>query len=152
MQAEIGMDATYVRPATKSFAEGRFALWAGRVMSAIPAMFLVFDGVIKVMKPAPVTDAFEQLGYSADQAVGIGVLLLAYTAVYAISRTAALGAVLLTGYLGGAIATQVRVNADPFSMVFPIALGAMLWGGLYLRDARLRELFPLRNAEGRQAT
>jgi hypothetical protein len=106
---------------------------------------LALDGVVKLAKPAPVVTAMAQLGYPAISAVGLGILLLACTVLYAIPRTAVLGAILLTGYLGGATAAHVRVAADPFSVVFPALVGVLVWGGLFLRDARLRELLPLRS-------
>jgi hypothetical protein len=114
--------------------------WVGRVVSALAAAFMIFDGVIKVMMVQPVIESFGQLGFPVSTAVGIGVLSLACIAVYLVPRTAVLGAVLLTGYLGGAIATHVRAESGVFPLVFPLIIGAMLWGGLYLRDARLRAL------------
>lgn len=123
-------------------------LWTGRVLTAIPILFLTFDGASKVMNVAPVREAMVQLGYSADAGVGIGIILLACVALYAIPRTAVLGAILLTGYLGGAIATHVRIGNPLFShTLFPIYIAAMIWGALYLRDARLRALVPLRAVE-----
>jgi hypothetical protein len=99
---------------------------------------MVFDGVIHVLKPTPVVEAFAQLGYPLGVSVGLGIVELACTALYAIPRTAALGAVLLTAYLGGAVATQVRIGAGVFPTIFPVILGAILWTGLALRDARVR--------------
>jgi DoxX-like protein len=116
----------------------RTTSWTGRVLSTLVVLFMVFDGVIHVLKPAPVADAFAQLGYPLAVSVGLGILELACTALYAIPRTAALGAVLLTAYLGGAVATQVRVGAGVFPTIFPVILGAILWTGLALRDARVR--------------
>lgn len=117
------------------------ALWTGRVLSTLPVLLLLFSGVMKVMRAAPVLEGFPKLGYPEGLAVGIGVLELVCTALYVWPRTAVLGAVLLTGYLGGATATHVRVG-EPF--IAPVILGVLLWGGLYLRDARLRALLPLR--------
>ena len=117
---------------------------AGRIISAVPILFLIFDGAIKQIKIAPVVDAFAQLGYSIELAPAIGILALVCTAVYAIPRTALLGAVLLTGYLGGAIASQVRIGAGLFNVFFPIIIGSLIWGGLYLREDRLRAVFPTR--------
>jgi hypothetical protein len=114
-------------------------LWAGRVISAVPVLFLLFDGVIKLLNLAPVAEAFTRLGYPYSLAVGIGILELACTALYLIPGTSTIGAVLLTGFLGGAIATHVRIGDPLFSHVlFPSYVGAMLWGGLLLRDERLR--------------
>lgn len=121
------------------------ARWAGRVMSGVPALFLLLDGALKLAKPAPVVEGTIALGYPAGVLTGLGVVLLAATLLYLYPRTAVLGAVLLTGYLGGAVATHVRV-ANPWlsHTLFPVYVGALLWGGLYLRDGRLRALFPLR--------
>ena len=119
-------------------------LWAGWVMSAMPALFLFVDGLMKLMKPAIVVETTVQLGYPESVILGLGIVLLACTVLYAIPRTAVLGAILLTGYLGGAVATHVRVEGGPFPVLFPVILGALLWGGLFLRDRRLRDLIPLR--------
>lgn len=120
-------------------------LWAGRIMSAVPILFLLFDSVIKLMKIGAVVKGFRDLGYSPDLAVGIGTLLLVCVILYAIPPTSILGAILLTGYLGGAVATQVRVGNALFGYVlFPTYVGALIWGGLYLRESRLRALVPLR--------
>ena len=99
---------------------------------------------MKLLKPAIVTETTVQLGYPESVILGLGIVLLACTALYLIPRTAVLGAILLTGYLGGAVATHVRVGASPFEILFPVIFGALLWGGLFLRDERLRELIPLR--------
>jgi hypothetical protein len=119
-------------------------LWAGRVMSALPALFLLLDGVMKLVKPEVVVKTTVELGYPESVIVPLGVVLLACTALYLIPWTAALGAILLTGYLGGAVATHVRAGQGPFEILFPVAFGALLWGGLVLRDRRLSALIPLR--------
>jgi hypothetical protein len=121
------------------------ALWAGRILSAIPSLFLLLDGVMKLFKPAPVVEATARLEYPESDILGLGILLLVCLALYVIPRTSVLGAILLTGYLGGAVAAHVRVGDDPFPVVFPVLVGVLLWGGLYLRDARLRALVPLRS-------
>ena len=115
-------------------------LWAGRIISALPALFLLIDGIMKLVKPAVVVEATVQLGYPESVIVGLGAVLLACTILYLIPRTAVLGAILLTGYLGGAVATHVRISGPIFNIIFPVILGAMLWGGLYLRDERVRSL------------
>src|SRR5262249_48675185 len=102
------------------------------------------DGVMKLIKPAVVVDATVRLGYSVSVIEYLGIVLLACTLLYSIPRTCVLGAILLTGYLGGAVATHVRVAEGAFPTMFPIIIAALLWGGLYLRDRRLRELIPLR--------
>jgi hypothetical protein len=117
-------------------------LWAERVLSALSSLFLPFDAVMKLVKPAPVVEATVALGYPESVIRGLGIALLASTILYVIPRTAVLGAILLTGYLGGAVATHVRVGSGAFAVVFPIILGALLWGGLYLRDERVRSLVP----------
>ena len=120
-------------------------LWTGRIMSALPALFLFMDAVGKLVKPAPVVEGTVQLGYPESVLLGLGIVLLACTVFYVIPRTAILGAILLTGYLGGAVATHVRVGNPLFTHVlFPVYLGVLIWGGLYLRDERLRALIPLR--------
>ena len=101
---------------------------------------MIFDGVIHIVKPAAVVEAFAQLGYPIRVAIALGVVELLCTALYALPRTAVLGALLLTAYFGGAIATQVRIGAGWFSTIFPVLLAAVMWGGLALRDARVRAL------------
>lgn len=121
------------------------ATWAGWIISALAVVFLSFDTIIKVLNLAPAVEATTQLGYPASLVIGIGLIELACLAVYFIPRTAVLGAILLTGYLGGAIATQVRAGAPLFPVVFPMIVGALVWGGLFLREQRLRALIPLRS-------
>ena len=120
----------------------RARLWTGRVLSGIPVLFLAFDSAIKLASPPFVIEANARLGYPTSAIFALGVVLAACVALYVVPRTAILGAVLLTGYLGGAIATHVRV-ADPLAthVLFPTYVAALLWGGLYLRDARLRGVF-----------
>lgn len=120
-------------------------LWAGRIMSGLCALFLAFDAVMKLLKPPFVVQATVNLGYPESVILALGVVLLASTVLYVIPRTAVLGAILLTAYLGGAVATQVRVGNPLFShILFPTYLAVLLWGGLFLRDERLRKLIPLR--------
>jgi hypothetical protein len=125
-------------------ANSKVMLWAGRIISAFAALFLIFDGSIKVANIQPVVDASILLGLPVELAPVLGAILLACVVVYLFPRTSVLGAILLTGYMGGAIAIQARIEAVPFSLVFPIILGVMLWGGLYLRDSQLRALLSLR--------
>ncbi len=121
-------------------------LWAGRIMSGLGVAFLLMDGVMKLFKPAVVREAFARLGYPESEIIGVGVLLLMCTALYLIPRASILGALLLTGYLGGAVATHVRVG-DPLlsHVLFPTYIAALLWVGLYLREPRLRALVPLKS-------
>jgi DoxX-like family len=126
-----------------SLSKGR--LWTGRIMSALPALFLLIDAVGKLVKPAPVVEGTVQLGYPESVLLGLGIVLLTCTVLYVIPRTAIFGAILLTGYLGGAVATHVRVGSPLFShILFPVYLAVLIWGGLYLRDERLRALIPVR--------
>lgn len=118
---------------------------AGRVLSSLAVAFLVFDGGIKLARIVPVRESFEHLGYPGELAVGIGILELLCVAAYVFPRTAVLGAVLLTGYLGGATASQVRIGEPLFSHVlFPSYVALLVWGGLYLREGRLAALMPAR--------
>jgi DoxX-like protein len=114
-------------------------LWTGRVMSALVVLFLLFDGVTKLLRLPMVVEATRRLGYPESSIQVIGVILLVCTVLYAIPTTAVLGAVLLTGYLGGAVATNLRVGNPLFSHVlFPVYMGALLWAGLLLRRPQLR--------------
>jgi len=117
-------------------------LWAGWIASALPVLMLIVSGVMKFVKPAPLVEGFARFGYSDSLALGIGIVELACTVIYLIPRTSVLGAILLTGYLGGATATHVRIG-DPFFV--PIVLGVLVWAGLLLREERLRALLPLRS-------
>jgi len=125
----------------------RGKLWVGRIMSWLPALFLLVDGVMKLFKPAVVVEATVKLGYPENTILPLGIVLTVCTVFYLIPRTAVLGAILLTGYLGGAVATHVRVSEGLFSIVFPVIFGVLLWGGLYLRNNRLQTLIPI-NQEG----
>lgn len=121
-------------------------IWTGRVMSGFIVAFMLFDSIIKLIRIQPVTDSFAELGYPDKFAFLIGVLELVIIALYAIPRTAVLGALLFTAILGGAIATHVRVESPLFShTLFGVYLGLIMWGGLYLREPRLRALLPLRS-------
>jgi hypothetical protein len=126
--------------ATHPIAVVKTTLWAGRIISAFAILFLAFDSVIKVFNLAPAVEATTQLGYAASLVVGLGIIELVCLLIYTVPRTAVLGAILLTGYLGGAIATQVRAGAPLFSVIFPLIIGALIWGGLFVRDERLRAL------------
>ncbi len=117
-------------------------LWAGRIVSALPVLMFVVSGVLKLLKLEAVKDQFSKLGWDPNLLLGLGILELLCAAIYVIPRTAVLGAILLTGYLGGAIATHVRVGEQ---FIMPAVLGLLIWGGLYLRDYRLRALLRLRN-------
>lgn len=116
------------------------AVWTGWVLSGLAALFLLIDGGMKLWKPVVVVEATRQLGYPESQITGIGVLLLACTLLYVFPRTAIFGAILLTGYLGGAAASQLRIGAGWFNVTFAIMLGVLAWAGLWLRDMRVRRL------------
>ena len=126
-------------------ADSRKRIWAGRIVSALPVLFLLMDGVMKLALAQPVLDTMPQLGIPVTLARTIGIVEVACLLVYLVPQTAVLGAILLTGYLGGAIATHVRLQNPLFTHVlFPIYLAVPLWLGLWLRDARLRALVPFR--------
>ncbi len=119
-------------------------IWTGRIISGLLILFFVFDSVGKFLKPAPVVEAFAQLGFPIGLASTIGTILLACTILYAIPRSSILGAVLLTGYLGGAVVTLLRAGKPFFSHVlFPVYFGVLLWLALFLREDRLREFIGL---------
>ncbi len=131
--------ATYAAPVSKA------RLSAGHILSAVPVLFLLFDSVIKFTTIEPVVESFRQLGYPVSLGLGIGVIELVCLVLYVIPRTSVLGAILLTGYLGGAVATHVRVGSPLLThILFPIYVAALVWGGLFLREGRLRALIPLR--------
>ncbi len=119
-------------------------LWIGRIVSGLPALFLLVDGVMKLFKPPVVVEATVNLGYPESTIIPIGVVLIICTILYLIPATSVLGAILLTGYLGGAVATHVRAGESLFSIVFAVIFGILIWLGIYLRDPRLRALVPLR--------
>jgi hypothetical protein len=118
-------------------------LWAGRIFTGLAALFLFIDGAMKLFKPAPVIEATVRLGYPESAIVPIGIVLLICTIIYLIPKTSVLGAILLTGYLGGAVATQVRAGEGAFPIVFPIIMAGLVWLGLYLRTPSLRVLVPV---------
>lgn len=119
-------------------------LWTGRVLSTIVVLFMLFDGIMKFMKPKVVVDTTLQLGYAEHHISIIGFLAILSAVLYAIPRTSVLGAIVLTGYLGGAIATNFRLDLSLFgNVLFPVYLAVFAWAGLWLRNLRLREVFPL---------
>jgi hypothetical protein len=118
--------------------------WAGYVLSGLAVAFMALDGVMKLFKPQFVVDATTQLGYPEAVIVPLGAVLLLCTVIYVVPQTAVLGAILLTGYLGGAVASHVRHSDPAFTVVFPVVFAAFVWGGLVLRDNRLRALVPWR--------
>jgi hypothetical protein len=120
------------------------SLWTGRGLSGLVAAFMLLDAVMKLVKPEFVVKATAELGYPESVIVGLGIVLGACTVLYLIPRTAILGAILLTGYLGGAVASHLRHGDGWFPVLFPVVFGVLLWGGLCLRDERLGTLLPVR--------
>jgi hypothetical protein len=131
------------RPAPQKTAK---SVWIGRILSGLAVAFLLLDALMKVVRAQAAVTGTVQLGYPDNTVVGIGVALLIPTLLYAMPQTALLGAIFVTGYLGGAVATHVRM-ADPLftHVLFPVYVAALIWGGLYLRDRRLRALVPFRS-------
>jgi hypothetical protein len=117
-------------------------LWAGRVISGLSVLVMLFGAVLSFVKPAAVVEGFTHLGWPERYALGVGIVELGCAIIYLIPRTAVLGAILVTAYLGGATATHVRIG-EPFYI--PVIFGVLVWGGLYLRDDRLRALIPFRS-------
>ena len=117
-------------------------LWTGRIITLVVGLFLLFDSGIKVIHAPAAVQGTVQLGYPEKVVVPLGVILLFSLVLYLIPKTAILGAILLTGYLGGATATMVRVGS-PW-ILFPVFIGMLVWAGLYFRDAQLRMVIPLR--------
>lgn len=132
-----------VATAASSNTASKKSAWAGYVLSALPVLALLFSGTVKLLKLPSVVQGFVESGYPASTITVIGILEVGSTIVYLIPRTAVLGAILMTGFLGGAIASNVRINNPLFSI--PLALGVLVWAGLYLREQRLRALLPLRS-------
>lgn len=120
------------------------AFWTGSIIGGLPALFLLVDGVFKIIKPAKIVEYVVNMGFTEGVILPLGLVLTASAILYFIPRTAILGAILLTGYLGGASATHVYLKGTAFEILFPPILGVLLWGGIYLRDTRLQALIPFR--------
>ena len=134
-----------MRPETTPCSTPKASIWAGRIISGLFAAFMIFDGVIHIMKPTPVMEAFAKLNFPQRFALPLAVVELTSLLLYVIPRTSILGAILLTGYLGGAVAIQMPTGNSLFGeILFPVYFGVLLWGGIYLRDERLRALIPFR--------
>lgn len=142
ISAQSSSSSSATRPASPASAS-KGALWTGRVLSILVILFLLFDAFGKFVKPVQVTDAFARLGVPIVLSVTIGVLLTLCTVLYAIPQTAVLGAVLLTGYLGGAVAIQLRAGSPTFETIFPVLFAIVIWAGVYLRNPDLRRLLPI---------
>jgi hypothetical protein len=137
-----------MQPIIETTPISKAALWTGRIITSLIVLFLLFDGVTKVIKAGPVLKAAAQLGFSVTQVVGIGAVLIICTIIYVIPRTSVLGAILLTGYLGGATASQVHAANPIFETLFPVIFGLLVWAGIYLRNERLHDLIPVRSRTG----
>jgi DoxX-like protein len=131
---------------TQTITNSKSLIWTGRFLSGLAIAFLLLDGVMKLFNPAPVVESMVRLGYPVSMSLEIGIVLLACVALYTIPRTSFLGAVLLTGYLGGAVATHARVGDPMLShTLFPTYFAALVWVGLFLRDQKLRILIPVQS-------
>ena len=119
-------------------------LWTGRILTALATLFLLFDALGKIAMPPQVMNAFVRLGFPTRRSPEVAILLLVSTLFYALPRTSVFGAVLLTGFLGGAVAIQMRVGSPTFETVFPVLLSVLVWAGIYLRECRLSNVFPVR--------
>jgi hypothetical protein len=133
-----------MQPTAQAAPVSKKMLWTGRILSAIPVLMLLISGGMNLMKPPAVVQGFTHFGYAESVIIPLGIVALACMVLYAIPRTSVLGAILMTGYLGGATATHVRAG-EPFYI--PVLLGVVVWAGLFLRDGRLRALLPLRAPE-----
>jgi hypothetical protein len=119
-------------------------LWAGRSISGVAVLFLLLDTLAHLAVPPPVADAFREIGFPLGLSVSLGVLEAILIVIYVLPPTAILGSILLTGYLGGAVAIHLRVEHPVFQMLFPVIVGVLIWGGVFVREAQLRALIPLR--------
>jgi len=124
--------------------ERRSTVWTGRTLTAVAVLFLIFDATVKLLQLTPAIDATAQLGFKASVLLPLGIIEALCLAAYLVPQTSVAGAILWTGYLGGAVAVQLRVGNPLFSNVlFPVYVAALLWGGLWLRRAQLRAVVPL---------
>lgn len=137
-------EAASMQQAAGSTSTSKAGIWTGRAISALVVLFMIFDGVTKVLRVPQVVQASQRLHLSMAQTVGIGIVLLICTAIYLMPRTAILGAILLTGYLGGATAIQLQAQSPAFENAFPVIFGVLVWAGIFFRDAQIRGLIPLR--------
>ena len=129
---------------TKTTRVSKGQIRTGWVISGLVAAFMLFDAFAKFAKPAPVAEAFTRTGWPIELSAPLGVILLICTILYLVPRTAVLGAILFTGYLGGAVATNLRLENPLFShTLFPVYFGVLVWAGLWLRERAIRNLFPL---------
>jgi hypothetical protein len=146
MQANQTIDETRPVIADKTRVS-RPARWLGRLLSGLVILFMLFDGAIKLVPWPIVTETMDRIGYGSSEALArsLGVITVVCTVLYAVPPTSILGAILLTGYLGGAMASHLRIGSPLFThTLFGFYLGLMVWGGLWLRDGRMRALIPFR--------
>jgi hypothetical protein len=143
MNLQLAEEREFMQSGVQMAAVPKGTMWAGRIVSAIPAVILLFGGIMKLAGLPSVVQGFAQYGYPASSIPVVGILEVGCAVVYLIPRTAVLGAILMTGLLGGAIASNVRTNNPAF--IAPLLVGVLVWGGLYFRDLRLRALIPLRH-------
>lgn len=139
-----GAARLFARPEGAHVMPSPAELWVGRALTGLTVLFLLFDAAGKFVLPQQVVDASIRLGFPVHLNFDLALILSAMTILYLVPITAVLGAVLLTGYLGGAVAIQWRAGMPEFETVFPVLFAVMLWAGILLRDVRLREVFPLR--------
>jgi hypothetical protein len=143
-EASMSIPADFHAPIVSPADSSRKQIWAGRVLSTLAVLFLLFDAIGKLLRPAAVVQGTAQLGWPASLLVPLGIIQVVCLILYLIPRTSVLGAILWTGYLGGAVATHVRIGQPLFThILFPTYIAALLWGGLWLRDRRLRALLPV---------
>jgi hypothetical protein len=139
---QSAVDARSMTEYTSGVSRGR--LWTGRIIAWLIAAFMLLDAAMKLMKPKVVADAFVRTGWPLELSVTLGIILLTSTVLYLIPRTAVLGAILLTGYLGGAVATNLRLENPAFNTLFPVVFGVLVWMALWLRDSLVQAMIPLR--------
>ncbi len=133
-----------MQSATPTAPDSKTMLWAGRIISVLVVLFLLFDSLIKVMRLPPDIEGTTKLGYPESLVFGIGLIELICVVLYVIPRTSILGAILLTGYLGGAVATNLRAGNPLFTYILaPVYFGVLIWGALFFRDSQVRGLIPL---------
>ena len=137
------LEEQHMQATLPSCSTSKAALWVARPIATLAILFMLFDAFAKFAKPAPVVDAFARLGVPIALAPVIGTILLVLVALYIIPKTSTFAAVLLTGYLGGAVATNLRAGDPLFEILFPIIFGVLVWAPRYLTDPRVRDLIPL---------
>jgi hypothetical protein len=139
---EVAMSSS---AATHTGVPSRKSIWTGRILSGVAVVFMLFDSITKILKVDAVVKASAQFGYSVGLLSAIGIILLCCVVVYVIPRTSVLGAILITGYLGGAVEANLRIGTPLFSnALFPVYFAILVWAGVFLRDSEIRKILPLR--------